>query len=684
MMRTSLAPTAVALSLAAILAGCGSSSKSPAPAEATLELRLMQTSDIHSYVVGFDYYKNEEDTSYGLARTAMLINEARGEALNSMLFDNGDLIQGNPLADYVHKEHQENGYLGQQAHPVYKAMNHLQYDAANLGNHEFNYGLEYLADTVGTAEFPYVNANVFCPANSTEPVCQDKQPLNRDGGINWEDNFFTPYVMLERTFTDLDGEQHELTVGVLGLTPPQIMQWDKRFLEGRVEVADMVDAAEHYVPKMRAEGADVVVVIAHSGINADDRQAMMENAAYYLAGVEGVDALLLGHSHSVFPGDARFDGIDGIDNDKGLVKGTATVMPGFWGNHLGIVDLTLERRNGEWQVADNQGIVRQIDSDSPEDQEIVDLVSADHNATNEYLDETIGQLAEEVHSFFALIQDDSSIELVTEAQLWHGLKLQEDGTLEAGLPMLSVAAPFKGGRGGPNDFTYIPAGDISLRNVSDLYIFPNTLQVVELTGADVKEWLEMSAGQFNTISLTENADQALVSTTFPTYNFDVIDGVEYQIDVTQPPRYDKDGNLINPEAERIVDLRLAGEPVQDWDPNQRFLVVTNNYRASGGGNFPGICVEGQCGDAIVWEDPEETRNIISAYLAEISAEAGDGGIVPPRNDNWSLKPFAAAGDVVFTSANTEAAQSAAEASEVIEYLGDGEGGYGNYRLNFGQ
>lgn len=646
-----------------LLSACGAEQQEKAQ-PGVVSLRLIQTSDIHSNVLGYDYYQNKEDRKFGLSRTAVLIREARAENPNNLLLDNGDLIQGSPLADYIFEQAGE-GYLDKQAHPVFKAMNELGYDAGNLGNHEFNYGLDYLGKVLQGAKFPYVNANVFAA---------DTFKRDGEGKIDWSGNKFTPYLLLERQVTDDKGQPQTVKIGILGLTPPQVLQWDKRHLQGKVVVADMVETANHYIPELRAKGADLVVVVAHTGINAGSYEAMMENAAWHLAKVEGIDALMLGHAHKNFPGD--FPNLPEVDNQAGTLSGVPTVMPGFWGNHLGIIDLKLEQVDGKWRVKQSQASLRQIDASegSKVDARVTELVKADHEGTNQWLDRPLGKITNPIHSFFALVQDDPSVQLVSDAQRRHAEQLQKDGLLKEPYPILSAAAPFRGGRNGITDFTYVPAGDISLRNVSDLYIYPNTLQVVEVNGATVKEWLEMSAGQFNRVDPASREVQWLVNESFPTYNFDVIDGVSYEVDITQPARYNKEGVKVS-EGERIGKLTFNGKPV---DPAQKFYVVTNNYRASGGGHFPGVD-----GGNIVHEDPFETREIVAQYLKSRSASQPQG-FSPVADNNWHMKALPAGVDVRLYSSPREEAKAVAGADlayqSTLPMDDEKHPGYAIYRL----
>ncbi|MGL5661188.1 MAG: bifunctional 2',3'-cyclic-nucleotide 2'-phosphodiesterase/3'-nucleotidase [Aeromonas sp.] len=635
-MKTTLKLSAVAVIF--LLSGCN---QHDAPTPGDLTFRLIETSDIHSNLLGYDYYQNKPDASLGFSRTAVLIRKARDENANNLLVDNGDLLQGTPLADYVYDQHVKQQWLNKQIHPAIKALNTMDYDVGNLGNHEFNFGLDFLAQALKGADFPYINANVF-----------KADAFSRDGKgtIDWGKQQFTPYVLLDRQVKDANGHPQTIKVGVLGLTPPQISQWDKRNLAGKVVVADMVETAEHYVPEIRAKGADIVVVVAHTGIIGDPRTPMMENAALPLAKVKGIDALLLGHAHRTFPGD--YPNITDVNNDKGTLAGVPTVMPGVWGNHLGIIDLHMTWKDGRWAVTSSQSQLRKIDSSatSTEDQAVVDQVMPEHKQANQWLDKALSKITKPIYSFFALAQDDPSIQLVSDAQLWHAKKLQQDGQLKEKWPILSAAAPFRGGRNGPTDFTYVPAGDISLRNVADLYVYPNTLQIVAVNGATVREWLEQSAVQFNQIDPTSTAPQPLVNEKYHTYNFDVIDGVNYQVDVTKPARYDVDGNKVS-DSYRITDLTYQGRPI---DPAQMFYVVTNNYRANGGGNFPGVTSK-----AIVHEDQFETREVLSQYLKALAAN-NPTGFAPPVDNNWHFTALPATVDLQIYSSPRDEAKALAE------------------------
>lgn len=633
---------------AAIAASAALAGTAAAQAPAKLKLRVLETTDLHVNVVPYDYFRDGGDDTVGLAKTASLIKAAQADAKNSLLFDNGDFLQGSSLGDYIAYK---KGLKAGDTHPMLAAMNALPYLCGTLGNHEFNYGLEFLDHGLAKAEFPMVCANV-----------------ERVGGGALVD----AWRLFEQSFEDEAGNRHVLQIGVIGFVPPQIMQWDKGNLEGKIVATDIVDAAEKHMPDLRDAQPDLVIALCHSGIAGGQRRGMEENAALHLSKVEGIDVILTGHQHLVFPGGKSFDGIAGVDNVKGSLNGKPACQPGFWGSHLGIVDLELEKRGDRWKIADFKVEAKPIYERTPDrkivpkaaaEPAILAAVKADHEATLAYMREPVGSTAAPINSYFALVADDPSIQIVAEAQIAYAKPLMAQ-TRWKNLPILSAAAPFKsGGRSGPSFYTDIPAGPLALKNIADIYLYPNTVQIVKVSGSDVKEWLERAAGIFNRIDPTKSGEQPLINPAFPAFNFDVIDGVTYRIDVTQGSRYDNDGKLVAPDAHRILDLAFAGEPI---DEKAEFLIVTNNYRASGGGNFPGTKT------TVVLEAPDLNRDVIVRHIL------GQKTIDPKADGNWALAPLPTGVHATFLT--SPAATGKLPEGLKAEPAGDGPEGFAKYRL----
>lgn len=573
-----------------------------AQAPQTLELTLLATTDLHCSVLSYDYYKDREDPNFGLERLATLIHQARSEFPHTLLLDSGDTLQGNPLADY---KAWIRPVRPEETHPIYKVMNYLRYDAAAIGNHEFNYGLDFLMQVTQKAQFPNLLANVY--------TLPEKKTL------------FPPYVILERTFGSVS-----LKIGVLGLTPPQILQWDRDHLLHKVEVDDVLQSARHYIPEMRAQGADLIIVLLHGGLSLDPYTEKMENACYYLAQEKGIHAILFGHSHGKFPGEERFKNLEhrGVNAQEGQIHGCPAVMSGFWGNTLGLIHLTLEKQARGWQVIQGRGELRslqQIDgSFVPPDPEVRKLVQLEHEETRHYVNTPLCKTEIQIHTYFSHCVDSHAIQIVNNAQRDYVQK-QLQGTPDAQLPILSAIAPFKTNFR-DTGYTDIPIGNVSIKNIADLYLYPNTLHAVKITGAILKEWLEKSAHIYNQIDPENPQDQYLLQTQFPSYNHDIIDGITYEVDVSKPV-----GN-------RIYHLCYQEKPIS---PTMEFIVATNNYRASGGGNFPGLD-----GSRTIFRSPDTVQQILIDYVKNRKLL----GVSESADHNWTLKPLILKGRLLFKSA----------------------------------
>lgn len=612
-----------------------------------VDMRILATTDLHTNLVNYDYYQDMQVETLGLAKTAVLMEEAIAENSNVVIVDSGDTIQGTPLGTYKAivdpvKEGEE--------HPMFAAFKELNYDGAALGNHEFNYGLDYLRRIVASSKVPLLNANVL-----------DAQT---------KDHLFTPYVIVPKTFKDSEGQLVTVHVGLTGIVPPQIMNWDRGHLEGKVIALDAVQAVTDLVPEMRKAGADVVVVLSHSGIGDDTYLVGEENIGYQLAGIPGVDAVATGHSHANFPsgtGTGFYSKIKGVDDTNGKINGIPVTMAGKYGDHLGIMDLKLHYTNGAWQVEESGSVLRKIDTKSSKaDERVLNLAKDVHEATIRYVRQEVGQTPSPIHSYFSLVQDDPSVQIVNQAQLWYAKQVLA-GTEEANLPLLSAAAPFKAGaRNDPNSYTDIKAGPLAIKNVADLYVYDNVVALLKINGAQLKEWLEMSAGQFNQIDPAKKEPQNIINTSFRTYNFDVIDGVTYELDITQPNKYSVGAELVNPTASRVRNLRYQGKEVTD---DQVFMVVTNNYRASG--PFPGV------------KDAQESRLLnLQNRQALIDYIVAEKTIDARPNHNWTFADTIKDLDLRFLTSLK--AQEHLTANPAISFVGisDTVDGFGEFRYHY--
>lgn len=657
----------------AVLAACGGSDDNGTPTSATATLAVLETTDLHFNVRSYDYFKLAEDKSYGFERTATLVRAARKEFANTLLVDNGDTIQGTALADY---EATVSPIPCTQQLSMYKAMGALGFDAGTLGNHEFNYGLPFLNQVLGGgldvegvdatkkcagAGYPAVLANVYSS--------KTKKPLVQ------------PYAILERKLaaTDKDGKSVTLPikVGVIGFTTPGIMNWDKRYLEGKVYTEGAVEAATKYVPELRAKGADVVVALLHGGLDGSAYSATMENPGLYLSKVPGIDAMVMGHQHSVFPDTAATPAFTqpGVDNKAGTINGVPAVMASSWGKALGVIRLSLQWDGKAWTVVkgaskselrniqtgkDAAGKAVYVDADPA----VAPLVEPQHQAAIQYVKTPIGNTDFRMSTLFADVGDPGAIQIVNQAQRdYVAAYIQANLPQYKDLPVLSVSAPFKSGFQGGADYTDVAVGPLAIYNAADLYLYPNTVYAVKVNGADIKGWLEAAAKRFNQIDPAKAGEQPLIST-FPGYNFDMFTtaDMQYEIDVTQPV------------GSRIKNLTYLGKPIE---AAKEFVIATNNYRATSGKSF----IDKLDGSGTIWASPDANRDVVIDYIRKNAkvTRAANGAA-----KSWSFTKVKTAGDVVFSSgANAlSVAQAAGLANISLLAADDGSGkGTSKYKLD---
>lgn len=598
-----------------------------AAADAVADLRILATTDLHMALTGFDYFRGIAGGG-GLPDLAGIIAAERASAANCLFFDNGDLLQGNPLADHLAAAawRRRRG-----PHPAVACLGALGCDAATLGNHDLSYGTGFLARSIEDAGYPVVCANLAAPGRLR----------------------LLPWVVLRRAVLGRDGRRHPLGVGVIGFLPPQTAAWEAVAAPG-LRTEDILATARREVPRLRAAGAEIVIALAHSGIGAG-----AENAAAALAALPGVDAVVAGHTHATFP-DPRAPAGEGVDPAAGTLWGRPAVQPGFGASHLGVMDLVLRQGPEGWRIAAHH--VRLVAADPAHCAPPLPrgLHGAHRAALNRFA-RRAGRSDTALTSHFALIGHDPGLRLVAQAQRWH-LRRVMGG---AALPILAAVAPFRcGGRAGPGHYTDIPAGRLTRRSLADLYAFTNRLAVLEVTGAELREWLERAAGIFAQLR-PGLADQPLIEPDFPPYNFDVIDGLEWTLDLSAPARFDAEGRATGATGSRVRDLSHHGRAVGLGD---RFLVATNSYRLSGVGLYGPLLGGRQPACAAA----EPIRDILHAYLRQVRRAA------PPGRLPFRIAPLPGAS--VLYDTGPRAAAHLAQAPLPAESLGTTAAGFLRLRL----
>ncbi|MFI8928465.1 bifunctional metallophosphatase/5'-nucleotidase [Streptomyces sp. NPDC053474] len=527
---------------------------------------VMGTTDLHGNVFNWDYFTDREfddrdHNDVGLAKISTLVSRVRAEKgrRNTLLIDAGDTIQGTQLSYYYAKVDPITAARG-PVHPMARAMNAIGYDAAALGNHEFNYGIPVLRKFQEQCDFPLLGANAL-DAKSQRPA-------------------FPPYSM-HRLRTP---HGRDVRVAVLGLTNPGIAIWDKAHVQGKMTFPGLEEQAAKWVPRLRSMGADVVIVSAHSGSSGTssygDQLPYVENAAALVAEqVPGVDAILVGHAHTEIP--------EYWVENKATGKKVVLSEPLKWGQRLTLFDFDVVWSKGRWRV-EKVGAKVLNSNAVAEDERITRLLAGEHRKVVAYVNQVIGTSKAAMSTAEGPYKDVPIIDLISHVQA-ETVRAALAGGPYGKLPVLSQASCFSRTAG-------IPAGEVTIRDAAGLYPFENTLEARVLTGAQLKDYLEFSARYYVRTAPEAPVDPARLTNAegVPDYNYDALYGVAYDVDIAQPV------------GSRIVGLRFEGKPV---DPAAEFVLAVNNYRASGGGNFPHVARAKQ-----VWAHSDEIRNTIIAWV----------------------------------------------------------------------
>ena len=520
-------------------------------ASSRLHIVILGTTDLHGNLFPVDYYTDKPDNR-GLAKIATVIKQVRNENKNVLLIDSGDTIQGTPLEYYHNKKN------NQPPDPMMLAMNALDYDSMTVGNHEYNFGLQVLEKARSEAKFPWLSANTY------------------NKGTN--QTHYTPYIVKE-----IAG----VRIGVLGLTTPGIPNWENAPNYAGLEFREPLSEAKKWVPVLRGkERADVVVIAMHMGLEEDLRtgeinpgQVANENRAIAIANqVPGVDLIFMGHTHAPVP--------------SLVVNGVQLIQANYWGRHLARVDLYLENAGQRWRVFARAARTIAMDDRVAPDQELLKLGLPYDRETQAWLSRPIGDCEAELTAAEARFRDTAILDLIQRVQM------------EAGQAQVSMAAVF-------NPDARIAKGPVTVRNIAGLYVYENTLVVLEVTGQQLKDALEHSAKYFRAYEPGKSPAE-LVDEKIPAYNFDIAEGVTYVL------------NIAKPIGRRIENLQFQGKPLS---PAQKLRLATNNYRVNGGGGYTMYK-----GAPVVYRSSQEIREMIIDWVESHKT------IPTEPTNNWKIVP----------------------------------------------
>jgi len=516
-----------------------------------VQITILGTTDLHGNIYPTDYYTNKADNR-GLAKIATLVRQARRENPNLLLIDCGDTIQGTPVEYYHNKKN------NQPPDPMMLVMNSLHYDAMTVGNHDYNFGLKVQEKARSEAKFPWLSANTY------------KTATNQTN--------FQPYVV-----RNVAG----VRVGILGLTTPGIPNWENGPNYVGLEFHEPLTEAKKWVPILRErEQVDLVVAAMHMGLEEDlasgetnPGQVKAENQAMAIAKqVPGIDLIFMGHTHRNIP--------------SLIINGVLLTQANFWGRHLARADVYLEREGDRWLVYAKAARTIPVEDRVEADPEILKIGLPYDRETQAWLSRPIGNSAVELTAEEARFHDTAILDLIQRVQL------------DAGQAQVSMVASF-------NPAARIGRGAVTVRDIAGLYVYENTLVVLEVTGAQLKAALEHSAKYFRAYERGKTPAD-LVDERVPAYNFDIAEGVSYELDIAKPI------------GERIQNLRYRGEPVR---PEQKFRLATNNYRLNGGGGYT-MYKE----SPVVYRSSEEIRELIIDWVERHKA------IPTTPTNNWRIVP----------------------------------------------
>jgi 2',3'-cyclic-nucleotide 2'-phosphodiesterase (5'-nucleotidase family) len=529
-----------------------------AAAPDTTHLVIVATTDVHGRVRGWDYVRDAESPG-GLSRAATIVETLRARYPDAVvLLDVGDLLQGNPFATYFAREDPR------RPHPIVDVLNAMGYDAATPGNHEFNFGLDVLRRAAGDATYRYVSANI-------------RLPVRPPRGAEVDTLLFSSHVVLTRS---------GVRVGITGFTTPGVMAWDRAIVQAaRVRVVPIAAAAPGALRALAAAGADLRIALVHAGLGGgssyDTTGIGPENAAAVLATVDPrPDLVIFGHTHR--------------EVRDTVIGGVHFVQPGNWARSLSVVHVLLARDSARrFRVVHIRPDLIPL-ATVPEVPRIVRRLAPAHELVRTWADQPLGTAGAGFEGRYARAQDSPLLDFVNEVQRRHA------GAQLSATAAFDVSAGFR-------------EGGVRLGDVAGVYPYENTLRAVRISGAQLRAFLEHSARYYR----TWQADRPIINDSVPGYNFDVVHGAEYVIDLSRPV------------GSRIGGLRVGGRAVA---PGDSFTLALNSYRQEGGGGYAMLR-----GAPVVYDRGENVRDLLVDEIRRLGALEAAAFYQP----SWSLAPAGA-------------------------------------------
>ncbi|MEQ3697549.1 MAG: hypothetical protein ABNH02_11420 [Pseudomonadales bacterium] len=624
-------------------------------AAAPVQLRIISTGDINGQLLSYDYIADQPSDEFGLDRAATLIRIARSESDNSVTVDSGDLIKGSPMAAWAAKQTftQANG-----GHPAYQALSHLNFNAAALGEADFYYGLDYLMHAASLSDLPVVSANLY------------RRGLNGQRGPH----LVKPWYIETQQVRDIQGGTHTLKIGYIGFTEPEQLR-DNSALQRRIETRSILASAREELPRLKAAGADIIIVMAHTSLAAiDSSLPNQRNILESLAREPLVNAIIFNQPHGHFP-DADLQTPYRVDSTHGKIFGTPAVATERAGKQVGVIDLWLRKHRGNWTVGRSQVELRSVQRAGRNVVEYKGLsvrLADAHRKTRHFANRPIGRTNQTISSLLAQLQTDSATQLLHQIQLSYATEQLAIGN---STPLLSIVSPPLVGKNGndPEAYTWIPTGVVTYRQAASIFPLSTRLNIVRVPPALVAELLECSAGQYQQLSRARDDAQPLLSSEFAPQNFVDISGLAYEIDLAKPQRYSSDCATFSTAEHRV---RVSAADQALFSLTGVLLVLEDSQLARIQSTFPNVEVE------LI----HRAANSLQEQLIKTFETASVAGVSVVANPHWQ---FAAVPS--FFQLNAGFATHAdpqfqhyvsANANVNARYLDVGPSGFGVYRLQF--
>lgn len=584
-----------------------------------VDFRIIGTTDLHGQLNSKDYERGVNFNSGGLARVYDLIKKTRAELPdgNTITLDAGDVLF-DYTTEYIFAANQE------EIQPIYKAMSLIGYDAITLGNHEFDYGYDYLLRQLEGSGL----RNITVVSNVTDA---------RTG-----EHPFLENMLITRTVKTRNGKEVEIKIGIIGQTVPVFASKTHSYT-GILIGEDMVENAKVQAAKLKEMGADIIIALSHTGIGPENPEPNFKNVAYALTKIPEIDAVIAGHEHNLYPTtdmSSPYYKLPGVDRITYLMNGKNVVMAGDRGKAIGVIDLVLKVNGNSITISGRKSSLRMVNEDTTdEDPEIAAMFGEWEDELLGYATDVLAELepGTVLQNYYGLLADNAAIQLLNDSKIYYALqRIKSTQKNYIDYPIIAASTYESFGANSVNDFVNI-RDKITESELASLQNYNSYLYVYTITGAQLKEWLEWSASAYETVGkkttwedsamsslMEETGLKSLISEDWLNdwSNFYVFDGISYEIDPTKNPRYDFSGNRIS-NSRRVSNVYYQGTEVTD---DMVLLIATNKITKPTDANRG---VENQT----VLKGFIRSQSVLANYIRYLSKS---GSIMPQVDNNWKL------------------------------------------------